>query len=104
VDQRINDAVFLPWFGVSFFDGGGLARWRITAAMEKASITRETWRRHLCHHAIGFRVIEPEFVFRCLKTVLDRPSMGLRPFDRCCRLIPGDEESEIAVGDMTADQ
>jgi hypothetical protein len=33
-----------------FFGGGGLARWRITAIMAKASITRETWRSFL---AIG---------------------------------------------------
>jgi hypothetical protein len=41
IDQRINDGVAMLWFllwpGV-FFGGGGLARWRITAIMAKASI------------------------------------------------------------------
>src|ERR1039457_2917161 len=60
IDQRINDGVamlwFLLWFGVSFvFGGGGLARWRITAIMAKASITRETWRRHPCQDLLSLR-------------------------------------------------
>src|ERR1700732_4541511 len=75
-----------------FFGGGGLARWRITAIMAKASITRETWRCHPCHG---------------LKTVLDRPPMAFdrhQRFDGCSRWTPGGEEGEIAIGDMTTDQ
>ena len=57
IDQRINDGVALllclPWFGVVFFGGGGLARWRIAAIMAKASITRETWRCHPCHDLLS---------------------------------------------------
>src|SRR5882757_9346604 len=52
-------------------------------------------------------VIEPELVFRGLKTVLDRPSMAFdrhQRFDGCCRWAPSGEEGEIAIGDMTADQ
>jgi len=52
-------------------------------------------------------VIEPELVFRGLKTVLDRPPMTFdrhQRFDGCCRGAPGGEEGEIAIGDMTADQ
>src|SRR5664279_3110377 len=52
-------------------------------------------------------VIEPEFVFRGLKTVLDRPSMAFdrhQRFDGCCRWAPGGEEGEIAIGDISTDQ
>src|ERR1700731_490649 len=52
-------------------------------------------------------VIEPELVFRGLKTVLDRPPMAFdrhQRFDGCCRWTPGGEEGEIAIGDMTTDQ
>ena len=52
-------------------------------------------------------VIEPEFVFRGLETVLDRPPMAFdrhQRFDGCCRWTPGSEEGEIAIGDMTTDQ
>ena len=52
-------------------------------------------------------VIEPELVFRRIKTVLDRPSMafdGDQRFDGCCRRTPGGEEREIAIGDATTDQ
>src|SRR5258708_37232223 len=52
-------------------------------------------------------VIEPELVFRGLKTVLDRPPMAFdrhQRFDGCCRWPPGGEEGEIAIGDMTTDQ
>src|SRR5665811_925549 len=52
-------------------------------------------------------VIEPELVFRGLKTVLDRPSMTFdrhQRFDGCSRWTPGGEEGEIAIGDMTTDQ
>src|SRR5664279_3005814 len=51
-------------------------------------------------------VIEPELVFRGLKTVLDRPSMTFdrhQRFDGCSRWTPGGEEGEIAIGDMTTD-
>src|SRR5258705_10731729 len=52
-------------------------------------------------------VIEPELVFRGLKTVLDCPPMAFdrhQRFDGCCRWTPGGEEGEIAIGDMTTDQ
>jgi len=52
-------------------------------------------------------VIEPELVFRGLKTVLDRPPMAFdrhQRFDGCCRWTPSREEGEIAIGDMTTDQ
>ena len=52
-------------------------------------------------------VIEPEFVFRGLETVLDRPPMTFdvdQRFDGCCRWTPGCEEREIAIGDATTDQ
>src|SRR6195256_855700 len=52
-------------------------------------------------------VIEPEFVFRGLETVLDRPPMAFdrhQPCDGCSRWTPGGEEGEIAIGDMTTDQ
>ena len=52
-------------------------------------------------------VIEPEFVFRGLETVLDRPPMafdGDQRFDGRCRRTPGGEEGEIAIGDATTDQ
>src|SRR5467141_3480287 len=89
-----------------FFGGDGLARWRITAIMAKASITSETWRCHPCQGS-ALVVIEPELVFRGLKTVLDCPPMAFdrhQRFDGCCRWTPGGEEGEIAIGDMTTDQ
>src|SRR5258708_952667 len=52
-------------------------------------------------------VIEPELVFRGLKTVLDRPPMAFdrhQRFDGCSRWTPGGEEGEIAIGDVTTDQ
>ena len=52
-------------------------------------------------------VIEPELVFRGLKTVLDRPPMAFdrhQRLDGCSRWTPGGEEGEVAIGDMTADQ
>ena len=52
-------------------------------------------------------VIEPEFVFRGLKTVLDSPPMAFdrhQRFDGCSRWTPGGEEGEIAIGDTTTDQ
>ena len=52
-------------------------------------------------------VIEPELVFRGLKTVLDRPSMAFdrhQRFGGCSRWTPGGEEGEIAIGDTTTDQ
>ena len=52
-------------------------------------------------------VIEPELVFRGLKTVLDRPPMAFdrhQRFNRCSRWTPGGEEGEIAIGDAAADQ
>src|SRR5450755_2146272 len=52
-------------------------------------------------------VIESEFVFRGLKTVLGRPPMAFdrhQRFDGCCRRTPCGEEGEITIGDMTTDQ
>ena len=52
-------------------------------------------------------VVEPELVFRGLKTVLDRPPMAFdrhQRFDGCCRWTPSGEEGEITIGDMTTDQ
>src|SRR5674476_199293 len=52
-------------------------------------------------------VIEPELVFRGLKTVIDRPSMAFdrhQLFDGCCRWAPGGEEGEIAISDISTDQ
>ena len=52
-------------------------------------------------------VIEPEFVFRGLKTVLNRPPMALdrhQRFDGCYGWTPGGEEGEVTIGDMTPDQ
>ena len=52
-------------------------------------------------------VIEPELVFRGLKTVLDRPPMAFdrhQRFDGCSRWTPGAEEGEITIGDISTDQ
>src|SRR6202048_3659100 len=52
-------------------------------------------------------MIEPEFVFRGLKAILDRPPMAFdshQRFDGCSRWTPGAEEGEITIGDMTTDQ
>ena len=110
IDQRINDGVAMLWFllwpGVSFF-----LRRRIGAMADHR------------HHGEGEHhqgnvamppmpgsalvVIEPELVFRGLKTVLDRPPMAFdrhQRFDGCSRWTPGGEEGEIAIGEMTTDQ
>src|ERR1700732_2138491 len=52
-------------------------------------------------------VIEPEFVFRGLKAILDRPPMAFdrhQRFDGCSRWTPGAEEGEITIGDILTDQ
>ena len=52
-------------------------------------------------------VIEPEFVFRGLKAVLDRPPVAFdrhHRFDRRSRWTPSGEEGEITIGDVTTDQ
>ena len=52
-------------------------------------------------------VIEPELVFRGLKTILDCPPMAFdcnQRFDGCSRRTPSGEEGKIAVGDVAADQ
>src|SRR5665213_653990 len=52
--RRRGDAlVFAVVRHFVFFDGGGLARWRIAAIMAKASITRETWRCHPCQDLLS---------------------------------------------------
>src|SRR4030088_3251286 len=110
IDQRINDGVamlwVLPWFDVSFFlatadwrDGGSPPSWRRRASPGK--------RGDATHARICSRCVEPELVFRGLKTVLDRPPMAFdrhQRFDGCSRWTPGGEEGEIAIGDMTTDQ
>ena len=101
IDQRIKGGVamlwFLPWFGVSFFlaeadwrDGGSPPSWRRRASPGK---------RGDASHGLGSAlvVIEPELVFRGLKTVLDRPPMPFdrhQRFDGCSRWTPGGEEGE----------
>src|SRR5476649_2084879 len=110
IDQRINDGValllFLPWSGVAFFlavadwrDGGSPPSWRRRASPEK--------RGDATMPGSALVVIEPELVFRGLKTVLDRPAMAFdrhQRFDGCSRWTPSGEEGEIAIGDMTTDQ
>jgi hypothetical protein len=52
-------------------------------------------------------VVEPELVFRGLKTVLDRPSKAFdrhQRFGGCSRWTPGGEEGEIAIRDISTDQ
>ena len=52
-------------------------------------------------------VIEPELVFRGLKTVLDRPPMAFdrhQRFDGCSCWAPSGEEGEVIIGDATTDQ
>src|SRR3979490_1665076 len=52
-------------------------------------------------------VIEPELVFRGLKTILDCPPMAFdrdQRFDGCSGRTPGGEEGEITIGDAAADQ
>ena len=52
-------------------------------------------------------VVESELVFRGFKAILDRPSMAFdrdQRFNRCSRWAPGGEESQIIIGDTTADQ
>src|SRR5450631_3342913 len=52
-------------------------------------------------------VIEPELVFRGLKTVLDRPPMAFdrhQRFDGFSRWTPAAEEGEITIGDISTDQ
>jgi hypothetical protein len=41
--------------GGSIAQGAGFARWRITAIMAKANITRETWRCHPCQDLLMLR-------------------------------------------------
>ena len=52
-------------------------------------------------------MIEPELVFRGLKTILDCPPVAFdrdQRFDGCSGRTPGGEEGEIAIGDAAADQ
>src|SRR5437879_11682551 len=51
-------------------------------------------------------VVEPEFVFRGLETVLDRPPMAFDSHQRHAghrTRTPGGEEAEIAIDDMDID-
>src|SRR3981189_453951 len=112
IDQRINDGVapflflLLPWSGVPFF-----WRRRIGAmADHRHHGEGEHHQRNVAMPPMpgsALVVIEPELVFRGLKTVLDCPPMAFdrhQRFDGCCRWTPGGEEGEIAIGDMTTDQ
>src|SRR3979490_2849300 len=98
--------LFLPWFGGWFFlaaadwrDGGSPPSWRRRASPGK--------RGDASHAKICSVVIEPEFVFRGLKAILDRPPMAFdrhQRFDGCSRWTPGAEEGEITIGDISTDQ
>jgi len=105
IDQRINDGrgtvfvLLLPWSGVPFFGGGGLARWRITAIMAKASIPAK--RGVPTHARICSRCDRPRTRFFAVSKLSSMPPMA---FDRhsvrwMCRWTPGGEEGEIAIGD-----
>src|SRR5882672_10209253 len=104
IDQRINDGVapflflLLPWSGVPFF-----WRRRIGAmADHRHHGEGEHHQRNVAMPPMpgsALVVIEPELVFRGLKTVLDCPPMAFdrhQRFDGCCRWTPGGEEGEIA--------
>ncbi len=82
IDQRINDGVamllFLPWFCVAFF----WRRWIGMMADRRHHGEGEHHQGHVTMPTMpgsALVVIEPEFVLRGLKAVLDRPSMA---FDR----------------------
>src|SRR6202171_1355025 len=110
IDQQINDGVAMLWFllwpGFSFFlaaadwrDGGSPPSWRRRASPRKLAMPPMP--------GSALVVIEPELVFRGLKTVLARPPMAFdrhQRFDGCSRWTPGGEEGEIALGDMTTVQ
>ena len=110
IDQRINGgAVGLGRYRSSalrFFGGDRLARYRMTAIMAKASITKETWRCQPCQ--VCSRCDRARTRFSRSQSCLRSPSDGLldrhQRFDGCSRWTPGGEEGEIAVGDMTTDQ
>ena len=54
-----------------------------------------------------FIVVEPEFVFGRLETILDRPAMSFdldQGFDARSDRTPSGEEGHVAVGDVAADQ
>ena len=112
IDQRINDGVapflflLLPWSGVPFF-----WRRRIGAMADRR------------HHGEGEHhhgnvampampgsaliVIEPELVFRGIKTILDCSPMAFdrdQRFDGCSGRTPGGEEGAITIGDAATDQ
>src|SRR6267378_2078724 len=106
IDQRINDGVapflflLLPWSGVPFF-----WRRRIGAmADHRHHGEGEHHQRNVAMPPMpgsALVVIEPELVFRGLKTVLDCPPMAFdrhQRFDGCCRWTPGGDEGEIAIG------
>ena len=110
IDQRISGGVVVLWFLPN-------------------STFRFFWRRRISpisdrgHHGEGEHhqghvtvpampgsalvVIEPELVFRGLKTILDGPSMAFDR-DQCFNgrsgWTPGGEEGEVIIGDTTADQ
>src|SRR5664280_1721124 len=110
IDQRINDGValllFLPRSGGAFF-------WRRRIGAMADHRHHGEGEHHQGNVAMppmpgsALVVIEPEFVFRGLKTVLDRPSMAFdrhQRFDGCCRWAPGGEEGEVAINDISTDQ
>lgn len=55
----------------------------------------------------GFVMVEPEFVFGGLESVLDRPAMALdlgQDFDGCSKRAPGGEKGHIPIGDGAPNQ
>ena len=74
----IDRALYLPkeWTDDPDRQSGGLARWRITAIMAKASITMETWRCRMPGSALI--MVEPELVLGGLK-LSSIAHDGLRP-------------------------
>ena len=55
----------------------------------------------------GFVMVESEFVFGGLKSVLDRPAVTLnldQDFDGCSERTPGGEKGHIPIGDRAPDQ
>src|SRR3982075_924796 len=112
IDQRINDGVapflflLLPWSGVPFF-----WRRRIGAmADHRHHGEGEHHQRNVAMPPMpgpALVVIEPELVFRGLKTVLDRPPMAFDRHPRCndgAAGHQGGEKAKTPIGNMTTNQ
>ena len=55
----------------------------------------------------GLIMVESQFVFGCLETIFDRPTMSLdldQGFDACSSRTPGAEERQVTISDVAADQ